>query len=172
MRRLLAAAVIAGALLAGAGCTGDSAPKTAGTPTSGPVGLPGTGASPGPGVTPTTGTATGTANGKRVCAAARKLTTEKVSAFVTQLSKSLQAQVTGDSKGAAQARQAAEKALREWSGGLRTQASQAEDPQLKAVLTEMSTVASQMTADLQSIDDTKLADMQQRLEVLCGTSPS
>jgi hypothetical protein len=170
MRRLLAAALLAGALLAGAACTSDSPPETSATAGPGPAGgVPGTGASPSTSPAPTAGTATVTENGKRVCAAARKLTTEKVSAFVTQLSKSLQAQVAGDTKAAAQAKAAAEKAIREWAAGLRTQAAEAEDANLKALLSEMSAFAAQMTADVQTVDDAKLADLQQRLEALCGT---
>ncbi|HEU4423993.1 MAG TPA: hypothetical protein VFR67_15790 [Pilimelia sp.] len=164
MRRL-AAAVLAAALLAGAGCTADRTPGAA--PSSVGGGSPGAAAAP-TGGTPSAGTATTTANGREVCAAARKLTNEKVTAFITQLGKALEAAAKGDTKGADAARAAAAKAVSEWATGLRSQATKAEDPQLKALLSEMSQVAQQLTVDLENVDDAKLDELQGRLEQLCG----
>jgi len=168
MRRLLAVTVTAIALLAIAGCTSGSTPDTAASGGGRPPGSPGATGPQNPEPASSGGTATTTDNGRQVCAAARKLNSEKVTTFITQLSKSLEAAAAGDTKGAETARAAATTAVREWSTGLRSEATKAQDTQLKTVLTEMATVASQMTTDLDKVDDARLDEMQGRLEQLCG----
>jgi hypothetical protein len=164
MRRVLAALAVAATVLCGAGCSSDS---DAGKPSSGAGATPsaGSGSSagvPGGSQPPVTG------NGRQVCTAARKLTTDKVTIFVTQLGRSLEASSAGDTKTAEAARTAAERALREWGAGLRDQAAKADDARLRDLLKEMSTVAGKITADPQSVDDAKLDQLEEQLEQVCG----
>ena len=171
MRRLLATALVAVTLLTGSACGKERND------------LPGAGASPtatGPSATvpgPTGGTpgaspaVTGKAGGNadEVCAAAVKLSTTSAQTYFVELGKLVQASGAGDTKAADVARQKAQTALRSWATGLREQASRATDPQLKAVLTEVATEVSGMRVDLESIDETKLEQLRERLDVLCGS---
>jgi hypothetical protein len=166
MRRL-AVLILVGVLSvpAAAGCTGDTSP--AGTPPSpAPAGssLPGTGSA-----TPSPGDPTALAgNGVPVCAAVRKLTTTQVTAFITELGRSLQASAAGDTAGAEKARRAANTAVERLAAGLRAEAARADDPRLKTALSETAAVAATLTADLGKVDDAKLDEVQRRLEQLCG----
>jgi hypothetical protein len=172
MRRALVTALLSAALLGAAACSdgggtpapGASGAGSAGSPSAGDGEKPGDGEQPGGAFA---GTATG--NATQVCAAARKLSTEKVTAFITELGVMLSASGSGDTAAAQKAERAAGQAIRDWSTGLRAQAREADDPRLARVLGEMATEAATVTTDIESIDDARLDDLQGRLDTLCGS---
>ncbi|HWG99539.1 MAG TPA: hypothetical protein VNV66_09490 [Pilimelia sp.] len=168
MRRLLAVLAIAATLLAGAGCAADPAPPAATATPSDSTAPPDSSAAPvsPQGATPTVSPLAG--NGREVCAAARDLATDKVTVIITEVGRSLEATAANNPKAAATARQAAEKAIRELVTGLRAQAARADDPRLKAQLTELAAQAGKMTGDPATIDDAKLDEVQERITALCG----
>jgi hypothetical protein len=164
-RSLVAAAIIATALFAGTGCTGDPA-GTAGASPAGTVTASPTG---GPGTSP--GAATGTAGGnaKEICAVATKAGSDAVQVFVQELAKMVEAAGAGDTKARQAAERNAEAALDGWAAVLKEQAGRADDARLRAVLIEISAEVGAMKADIESVDDTKLGRLRQRLDQLCGT---
>ncbi len=172
MRRLLAAAILGAALLGGAllgtaGCS--SAGQSDGAAASGPGATASGSAAPPAGGAPAAGASgTATGNAGQVCAAARRLSTEKVTAFVDELGNMLTASGAGDTAAAGRAERAAAAAIRQWSAGLRAEAGKADDARLAKVLQEMAVETATMTADIDSIDDARLDDLQQRLDALCG----
>ncbi|MDW5327341.1 hypothetical protein [Plantactinospora sp. KLBMP9567] len=171
MRRLLVTAAIAAALFAAAGCSGErdgaAAPGPSGSPS---AGAPSSGAAtPGasPGGSPAVDTSPAGGNGKEVCAAATKAATSSVQTFVSELGKSLQAASTGDTAGAQAAQRKAEAALQTWGTAMREQSARATDERLKTVLAEIATEVGTMKATVESVDENKLQELQQRLEALC-----
>ncbi|ASW56282.1 hypothetical protein [Plantactinospora sp. KBS50] len=179
MRRLPATAAAAVALLiATAGCSGGADPvaaptgaagsSAAGSPGAGTSGTPGT-----PGGTPTPGgaevTATAGGNAGDVCAAAVETSSEAAVTFVNELSSQLQASSTGDTKTAETAKRNAQAALDRWADGIRKQAQRATDPQLRAALTDVSAEIATIEPDVQSLDQSKLDQLQQRVDALCGS---
>jgi hypothetical protein len=173
MRWRLIATGLACALLAATGCTGargdadalPSANPSAGSATPGPPasGEPAGGAASG-------GTPTGIATGNAadVCTEARKVSADQVSRFLAELGEALTASGDGHHARAGEARRAATDAIRAWSAGLRAQAARADDPRLAGLLRDMATEVGTMTADIDSIDETRLDQLQQRLDQLCG----
>lgn len=165
MRRLLAAAAVTAALLAGTGCSADGSGAT--QPSAGATVRPTSAsgdASPAPGgtVSPAGG------NAKAVCAAATKASAEAGTRYVSELGKMLQAGAADDTKGAKAAQQAAERALNTWAAQLKEQSGKASDARLKSLLNEMGTAVGRMKADIESIDEMQLDLMQQRLDQLCA----
>lgn len=181
MRRLLVTAAIAAVLLTTA-CSGErdgvpsgspatGAGSSTGTPPSGVPGTagPGTGApSPGPGGSPGGDNAPAGGNAREVCDAATKASADSVRTFIEELGKSLQATGANDTAGAEAAQRKAEQALQDWGDAMREQAGRATDARLKAVLTEIGTQVGSMEASVESVDETKLDQLQQRLDQLCG----
>ncbi|MEQ4303574.1 hypothetical protein ABNF97_19695 [Plantactinospora sp. B6F1] len=176
MRRLLVTAAIAAALFAAAGCSGErdgaAAPGPAGVPPAGApssgVATPGT--SPGaPAGSPAVDTRPAGGNGKEVCAAATEAATSSVQTFVSELGKSLQAAGAGDTDGAQAAQRKAEAALRTWGNAMREQSARATDDRLKKVLAEIGTEVGTMKASVESVDENKLQELQQRLDALCAS---
>ncbi|MEV0392606.1 hypothetical protein [Polymorphospora rubra] len=181
MRRLLAAAALAAALLVSAGCSGDEPSATptpggtatpgtaAATPSVAPTGTPSDGGSA-PGAVPTPGTSVAPAGGnaREVCETASKSAADSADTYITQLGAMLQAEAAGDTAGANTARTKAEAALKSWSTAMREQAGRATDARLKAVLEEIATEVGSMKADVASVDGMKLDELQQRLDALCG----
>ncbi|GAB3986232.1 hypothetical protein V1634_29015 [Plantactinospora veratri] len=175
MRRLLVTAAIATALFAAAGCSGErdgvagpgpSGAPSAGVPSSSATAAPG--ASPGgPAGAPPVETSPAGGNGKEVCAAATKAATSSVQTFVSELGKSLQAAGSGDTAGAQAAQRKAEAALQTWGAAMREQSARATDERLKAVLAEIATEVGAMKASVESVDENKLQQLQQRLDALC-----
>ncbi|MDH6465697.1 hypothetical protein M2302_005899 [Micromonospora sp. A200] len=165
MRRLLAATLVTAVLLTGSGCSGDrsdeAAPATTG-PSTGPSAtstlLPSAPVS----VAPAGG------NGPQVCAAAEQASSAAVRTYVEELGKMIAAVGANDSTGAETARKRAESALTSWRAALREQSAQATDPQLKTLLTDLATEVGRLGADVESIDETELDRLQQRLDQLCG----
>lgn len=176
MRRLLVTAAIAAVLLTATGCSGER-DGVAGSGPSGASPSPGVpspgaatpGGSPsGPGGSPGTDTGPAGGNGKEVCEAATRASTQSVQTFVAELGKSLQAASANDTAGAQAAQRKAEAALRTWGTAMREQSSRATDARLKAVLAEIATEVATMKASIESVDENKLAQLQQRLDQLCG----
>ncbi|MGI5148146.1 hypothetical protein ACQEVC_17525 [Plantactinospora sp. CA-294935] len=171
MRRLLVTAAIAAALFAAAGCSGERDGAAAPGPSGGPsAGAPSSGAAtPGasPGGSPAVDTSPAGGNGKEVCEAATKAATSSVQTFVSELGKSLQAASTGDTAGAQAAQRKAEAALQTWGNAMREQSARATDERLKTVLAEIATEVGTMKATVESVDENKLQELQQRLEALC-----
>lgn len=176
MRRLLVTAAAIAALFAVTGCSaerdGAAGPVSPGSSPSG--GVPSSGAATPSGATGATGSPdaeTGPAggNGKEVCAAATKASSESVQTFVGELGKSLQAASANNTAGAQTAQRKAEAALRTWGTAMREQSARATDPRLKAVLAEIATEVGTMKASVESVDENKLDQLQQRLDQLCGT---
>ncbi|MEU8155461.1 hypothetical protein AB0B94_17505 [Micromonospora sp. NPDC048986] len=159
MRRLLAVTALLAMLSVAAGCsTGGTAEgggsAAAGTP-AGPTGMPASG-----------GVAGG--NATQVCAAAQEASTTAVRTYVAELGRLLAAVGAGDSRTAEAARGRAEAALAGWRTVLREQSERTDDPQLKTLLTDLGTEVSALGADVESIDETELDRLQQRLDQLCA----
>ncbi|MGX7675744.1 hypothetical protein [Plantactinospora sp. DSM 117369] len=171
MRRLLVTAAIAAALFAAVGCSGERDGAAAPGPSGGPsAGAPSSGAAtPGtsPGGSPAVDTRPAGGNGREVCAAATEAATSSVQTFVSELGKSLQATSTGDSAGAQAAQRKAETALQTWGNAMREQSARATDERLKTVLAEIATEIGTMKATVESVDENKLQELQQRLDALC-----
>ncbi|MFF5178005.1 hypothetical protein ACFY2Q_08275 [Micromonospora sp. NPDC000316] len=165
MSRLLAAIVLVGALTAGAGCAADrpagEGTASATTAGSGPTAAGSEGASAGSSGTPPAGDA-------QVCSEARQAGTTALRVYVEELGRMVAAMGAGDSAAAQAARTRAEAALARWRAALREQSARAVDPQLKALLTDIGTEAAALGADVESIDETELDRLQQRLDQLCA----
>ncbi|SIN14822.1 hypothetical protein [Micromonospora cremea] len=179
MRRLLAVTALVAALSAGAGCStdrpGGEGPGPAGAtsggsgPAAGPGGAPGgsTGTPTGPAGTPVGGGAAG-GNTAQVCAAAQRAGATALQTYVAELGRMIAAVGAGDSTTAEAARKQAEAALTGWRTALREQSAPATDPQLKTLLTDIGTEVAALGADVESIDETELDRLQQRLDQLCA----
>ncbi|MEW2431288.1 hypothetical protein AB0877_25020 [Micromonospora sp. NPDC047644] len=159
MRRLLAVTALLTMLSVAAGCaTGttaeDAGSVVAGTP-GGQTGMPASG-----------GVAGG--NATQVCAAAQEASTTAARTYVAELGRMLAAVGAGDSRTAEAARGRAEGALAGWRTVLREQSERTDDPQLKTLLTDLGTEVSALGADVESIDETELDRLQQRLDQLCA----
>ncbi|MGI5215608.1 hypothetical protein [Plantactinospora sp. CA-290183] len=174
MRRLLVTAAIAAALFSTVGCSGerDGAAGTA-SPGAGPSAGATASGSPSPGGSapgaPAGETAPAGGNAKEVCAAATRSSSESVRTFVEELGKSLQAAGANDTRGAQEAQRKAEAALSAWGATMREQSSRATDERLKTVLAEIATEVGTMKASVESVDENKLDQLQQRLDQLCGS---
>jgi hypothetical protein len=128
----------------------------------------GAGASPGasPGAAPIP-TAKAGGNGPQVCAAARTESEKGTTAYIDQLSVLLQAQGMGDKAAVDAARAKLDSGLDSWAGELRRLSGTAQDAQLKAVLGELAAEVDRMEANLDSVDDGRLGNIQDRLDALC-----
>lgn len=163
MRRLLAVTVLVAVLAGAIGCSTDQ-------PTERP---PGVAASAAGGTasastgTPASGGAAG-GNAVQVCAAAQQASTTAVRTYVAELGQMVAAVGAGDSRAAEAARGRAEAALTGWRAALREQSDRALEPQLKTLLTDIGTEVSALGADVESIDETELDRLQQRLDQLCA----
>ncbi|MGB2571819.1 hypothetical protein ACPFP2_25695 [Micromonospora citrea] len=162
MRRLLAATVVTTVLLTGSGCSGDRADEAA---PAGPAG-PSTVSTVLPSAPVSVAPAGG--NGPQVCAEAEAASSTAVRTYVEELGKMIAAVGANDSTGAETARKRAESALTTWRTALRQQSAKATDPQLKTLLTDLATEVGTLGTDVESIDETELDRLQQRLDQLCG----
>jgi|GEM_PF-3008218 hypothetical protein len=179
MRRLLATVALAAALVTPAACAserdGVGAPPPSGTGTPSDTSAseaPATGApESGPTQPPSVAGAPSPAGGnaKEVCEAATTASAEHVRVFVEELGKSLQANAAKDAAAARAAQRRAEEALRAWSSAMREQSARATDERLKAVLADIGAEVATMKASVDSIDEAKLDQLQQRLDQLCVT---
>ncbi|GAB3943518.1 hypothetical protein GCM10027614_32300 [Micromonospora vulcania] len=126
-----------------------------------------TGTPVGPTGTPVGGGAAG-GNAEQVCLAAQQAGTSAVQTYVAELGRMIAAAGAGDSGTAQEARQRAETALATWRTALREQSARATDAQLKTLLTDIGTEVAALGADVESIDETELDRLQQRLDQLCA----
>ncbi|MEU7929652.1 hypothetical protein [Micromonospora sp. NPDC049801] len=157
MRRLLARTLLVAVLLASAGCSDDR---------SGGAGPTGGSAPTGPAATPLGGGATG--GDARVCAEARRAGTTAVREYVEELGQMVAAVGAGDTVTADAARTRAQAALAGWRTALREQRAQATDAQLRTLLSDLGTEVAALGVDVESIDETELDRLQQRLDQLCA----
>ncbi|MGW3605673.1 hypothetical protein [Micromonospora sp. NPDC005161] len=167
MRRLLAVTVLVAALSAGAGCSTDrpgEGPTGTATGGSGPTAGPGDGSAGTP--AGSTGTPVG-GSAAQVCAVAQQAGVTALETYVAEVGQMLAAVGAGDTTAAEAARERAEAALAGWRTALREQSARATDPQLKTLLTDISTEVAALGADVDSIDETELDRLQQRLDQLC-----
>lgn len=132
----------------------------------------GTDTNPGPvGGTPGTQSsspARASGNGAQVCADALKASSASAQVYVAELGKLLQATGARDSAAAKEAEGRAAPALTDWSASLREQSARASDPRLKALLAELATEVGTMRPDIASVQESRLEELQQRLDELCG----
>ncbi|WBB66887.1 hypothetical protein [Micromonospora sp. WMMD812] len=158
MRRLLATGVLVAGLWSAAGCAGDppgadvpetTTPSAAGTATTAGAGTAGGGNTP------------------AVCAAAQEAGATGIRTYVEEVGRMVAAVGANDSATAEAARQRAEAALVGWRSALRQQSAEATDPELRTLLSDMSTEVDAMGADVAAIDETELDRLQQRLDQLC-----
>ncbi|MFI9643847.1 hypothetical protein ACIG87_27995 [Micromonospora sp. NPDC051925] len=163
MRRLLAAIVVTTVLLTGVGCSGDRPDESA--PADRPTGVA-TPAAVVPSAVVSGSPAGG--NGPQVCADAEAASTTAVRTYVEELGKMIAAVGANDSTAADTARKQAETALTTWRTVLRQQSGRATDPQLKTLLTDLATEIGRLGTDVDSIDETELDRLQQRLDQLCA----
>ncbi|MEU6078598.1 hypothetical protein [Micromonospora sp. NPDC047074] len=168
MRRLLAVTVVTAVLSAGAGCAAERPERavptgaaTPGGPTAGPAGGT-TGAGPGAG----SGAAGG--NAPEVCAAAQRAGETAVRTYVEELGKMVAAVGANDQASAQAARERVSAALTDWRGALRRESTRAEDAQLKTLLADMAAEVGTLGTDVDSIDETELDRLRQRLDQLCA----
>ncbi|MFV2115394.1 hypothetical protein ACFHW0_24065 [Micromonospora sp. LOL_025] len=165
MRRLLAVTALTAALLAGAGCAAERperAGPSAGAPTGGATPGGPTGAGPGAG----SGAAGG--NAPEVCAAAQRAGETAVRTYVEELGKMVAAVGADDATAARTARDRISTALTDWRSTLRRESTRAEDAQLKTLLADMAAEVGTLGTDVDSIDETELDRLRQRLDQLCA----
>jgi hypothetical protein len=158
MRRLLATAAFAAALLTAAACGSD------------PESDSDAGSDPSPSVDVS-------ANSAEVCTATKKLITDSTKEFSESLATLITAKP--DDKAAQEQSLASVKGLfTQWSEGLREQAGKAADPELKAGLTESADGLATATEQIKTFDDLEHADTAldnakmeaagKKIEKVCG----
>ncbi|MEV4665756.1 hypothetical protein AB0J85_27880 [Micromonospora echinofusca] len=165
MRRLLAVTALTAVLLAGSGCAAER-PERAAPPGGAPTG-PATG---GPAGGATTGAGSGAAGGNapEVCAAAQRAGETAVRTYVEELGKMVAAVGADDAAAARTARERISTALTDWRSTLRRESTRAEDAQLKTLLADMAAEVGTLGTDVDSIDETELDRLRQRLDQLCA----
>ncbi|MGC4854542.1 hypothetical protein ACLQ24_14400 [Micromonospora sp. DT4] len=161
MRRLLARTLLVVVLVAGGGCSDGRSGGADATGGSRPAG-PTTGGSRG---TPVAGVVGGDA---QVCAEARRAGATAVREYVAELGRVVAAVGAGDTVTADAARTGAQTALAGWRAALREQGARAADAQLKTLLSDLGTEVAALGVDVESIDETELDRLQQRLDQLCA----
>lgn len=158
MRRLLAVTAVVTVLSGAVGCStdrsGNLGPDVTRVATQSPASGPASSAAAG--------------DAEQVCAAAQRASTTAVRTYVAELGRMVAAVGAGDSTAAEVARGRAEAALDGWRTELREQSERASDPQLKTMLTDLGTEVAALRADVESIDETELDRLQQRLDQLCA----
>jgi hypothetical protein len=171
MRRTAAALALLVTLpLAVAACSAPERDQAGGGPAASASATPAPGATPadpGAGTKAPLPTAKAGGNGPQVCARAQVASEKGTTAYIDQLSVLLQAQGTGDQAGAKAAQDKLNKDLDTWSAELRRLAGTAEDVQLKTALGELAAEVERMEATIDSVDDGRLSDVQDRLDALC-----
>ncbi|MEU7995406.1 hypothetical protein AB0B83_08720 [Micromonospora sp. NPDC049060] len=170
MRRLLAVTALTAVLLSGAGCAAERperADPTGGAPSGGvtPGGSVGGGA---PGTGPGAGSGAAGGNAPEVCAAAQRAGETAVRTYVEELGKMVAAVGADDAAAARTARGRISTALTDWRSTLRRESTRAEDAQLKTLLADMAAEVGTLGTDVDSIDETGLDRLRQRLDQLCA----
>jgi hypothetical protein len=164
MRHLLARTLLVAVLVAAGGCSdgrsGGADPAGGSRPT-GPAA--GSGGSTG---TPVGGGVVG--GDAQVCAEARRAGATAVREYVAELGRMVAAVGAGDTVTADAARNGAQAALAGWQAALREQGTRTADAQLKTLLSDLGTEVAALGVDVESIDETELDRLQQRLDQLCA----
>ncbi|MFG1761266.1 hypothetical protein [Micromonospora echinofusca] len=167
MRRLLAVTALTAVLLAGSGCAAERPERAAppGAPTGPATGGPAGGATTG---APGTGSGAAGGNAPEVCAAAQRAGETAVRTYVEELGKMVAAVGADDAAAARTARERISTALTDWRSTLRRESTRAEDAQLKTLLADMAAEVGTLGTDVDSIDETELDRLRQRLDQLCA----
>lgn len=165
MRRILAVAVLGGALFAAAACGGNDN---------------GNGDGGDPGNTGSTGEptqATGTLSNEEVCAAGEEIGTEFQTEYEEAGRALVEAAATGDEAATQEAAANFTDVTADMAGQMRDLAADAEDPELRSAIedfaTELEGLADALTADpssLETVDTTGLDAATERMDELCPTS--
>ncbi|MDT0531953.1 hypothetical protein RM555_23445 [Micromonospora sp. DSM 115977] len=166
MRRLLAVTALTAVLLSGAGCAAER-PERAGPPGGAPSGGVTPGGSVGGGA-PGAGSGAAGGNAPEVCAAAQRAGETAVRTYVEELGKMVAAVGADDAAAARTARDRISTALTDWRSTLRRESTRAEDAQLKTLLADMAAEVGTLGTDVDSIDETGLDRLRQRLDQLCA----
>ncbi|MEU4775604.1 hypothetical protein [Micromonospora sp. NPDC023644] len=169
MRPLLAVTALTAVLFAGAGCAAER-PERAGPPGGAPIGGVASGG-PGGGATgagPGAGSGAAGGNAPEVCAAAQRAGETAVRTYVEELGKMVAAVGANDATAARTARDRISTALTDWRSTLRHESTRAEDAQLKTLLADMAAEVGTLGTDVDSIDETELDRLRQRLDQLCA----
>ncbi|MEU7935295.1 hypothetical protein [Micromonospora echinofusca] len=167
MRRLLAVTALTAVLLAGSGCAAERPERAAppGAPTGPATGGPAGGATTG---APGAGSGAAGGNAPEVCAAAQRAGETAVRTYVEELGKMVAAVGADDAAAARTARERISTALTDWRSTLRRESTRAEDAQLKTLLADMAAEVGTLGTDVDSIDETELDRLRQRLDQLCA----
>ncbi|MBM0237628.1 hypothetical protein JNW88_11500, partial [Micromonospora sp. ATA32] len=117
---------------------------------------------------PGAGSGAAVGNAPEVCAAAQQASSTAVRTYVEQLGVMIGAVGASDSKAAETARRQAEAALTGWRTALTRESGRATDPQLRTLLADLAAEVGTLGTDVDSIDETELDRLQQRLDQLCA----
>ncbi|MGC4767100.1 hypothetical protein ACLQ20_30060 [Micromonospora sp. DT46] len=166
MRRMLAVTALTAVLLSGGGCAAER-PERAGPPGGAPSGGVTPGGSVGGGA-PGAGSGAAGGNAPEVCAAAQRAGETAVRTYVEELGKMVAAVGSDDAAAARTARDRISTALTDWRSTLRRESTRAEDAQLKTLLADMAAEVGTLGTDVDSIDETGLDRLRQRLDQLCA----
>ncbi|WP_327029339.1 hypothetical protein OG989_31840 [Micromonospora sp. NBC_01740] len=166
MRRMLAVTALTAVLLSGTGCAAER-PERAGPPGGAPSGGVTPGGSVGGGA-PGAGSGAAGGNAPEVCAAAQRAGETAVRTYVEELGKMVAAVGADDAAAARTARDRISTALTDWRSTLRRESTRAEDAQLKTLLADMAAEVGTLGTDVDSIDETGLDRLRQRLDQLCA----
>ncbi|WP_405430101.1 hypothetical protein [Micromonospora sp. NBC_00617] len=169
MRRLLAVTVLVAVLAVEAGCSADRSVDAGPTGATARASGPAAGSGGAPGGSTGTPVGGGVAGGSRqVCAEAQQAGATAVREYVAELGRMVAAVGAGDTATADAARTRAQTALAGWRAALREQSARSTDPQLKTLLSDLGTEVAALGVDVESIDETELDRLQQRLDQLCA----
>lgn len=179
MRRLPAAAVLTGALLLAAGCSGDPEPTgAAATPpaaaTAASAGAPAAGATPDGSGTSAPGEGTGgdaalAGNTGAICDQARRTSGTFAATFAQDLKLLIEASSADDPDLAAKAEEKTKRDVQNYSLALKDMSRLAADAKLKKALADMGKQVTALHGDVRKIDDRKLAALRGTLDSACGT---
>jgi hypothetical protein len=178
MRRLPAAAVLIGALLLAAACSGDPEPTGAAAPPSAPAtaasGAPPAGATPTGDASGVPGKRTGgdaalAGNTGAICDQARRTGGAFAATFAQDLKLLIDAASADDPDLAAKAEEKTKRDVENYSLALKDMSQLAADPGLKKALADMGRQVTALKGDVRELDDRKLAALRGTLDEACGT---
>jgi hypothetical protein len=183
MRALPAVAVLTGALLLAAGCSGDPAPTATAAPPPAAPGSPGAPGVPAPtGSTPGTGSSSAPGGGTRnagdaalagntgaICAQAEKTGGAFAATFAQDLKLLIDAASADDPDLAAKAEEKTRRDVQNYSFALKDLSRLAADRAVAKALGDMSKQVTALEGDVRKLDDRKLAALRGKLDQACGT---
>ncbi|MCA2217890.1 hypothetical protein [Jidongwangia harbinensis] len=186
MRALPAVAVLTGALVLAAGCSGDPAPSATAAPPPAAPGSPGSPAVPGApaptGSTPGGGSGSAPRGGTRnagdaalagntgaICAQAEKTGGAFAATFAQDLKLLIDAASADDPDLAAKAEEKTRRDVQNYSFALKDLSRLAADRAVAKALGDMSKQVTALEGDVRKLDDRKLAALRGKLDQACGT---